>query len=435
MTYPIKMTSIKTLLYSSILILTSTQLAHARPQPPKQPKFDFISIPVEKPNTEAVHQFPLVDTGQITSFNNYSAIASPKKGDNFYGQDAQHKKNKPSYTNNHDGTITDNVTGLIWQQSFEVMSYQQAVEKLKSFNLTNKTDWRLPNIKEAYSLMLFNGVDISAKDMSRTGKNRKPFIDINDFDFEYGANGKRPIDVQMLTSTVYQGTTMGGNQTLFGVNLADGRIKGYPLMDPRTRTGKMYTVRFVRGDTNYGKNHFKNNKNGTISDLATSLMWQQNDNQQAISWQAALKLAQTRNKENYLGHNDWHLPNAKELQSIVDYSRSPSKTHSAAINPLFSVTSIIDEGGKKNYPFYWTSTTHQNQQGGGSAVYVCFGEALGFFKPPMSKGTAKLEDVHGAGAQRSDPKVGNASDFPQGFGPQGDVRRINHYVRLVRDMD
>ncbi|MCL1127722.1 hypothetical protein [Shewanella surugensis] len=42
---------------------------------------------------------------------------------------------------------------------------------------------------------------------------------------------------------------------------------------------------------------------------------------------------------------------------------------------------------------------------------------MGFFKPPMSKGQAKLEDVHGAGAQRSNPKVGNASNFPQGFGP------------------
>ena len=41
-------------------------------------------------------------------------------------------------------------------------------------------------------------------------------------------------------------------------------------------------------------------------------------------------------------------------------------------------------------------------------------------------------DVHGAGAQRSDPKVGDAGDYPQGHGPQGDVVRISHYVRMVR---
>jgi hypothetical protein len=54
-----------------------------------------------------------------------------------------------------------------------------------------------------------------------------------------------------------------------------------------------------------------------------------------------------------------------------------------------------------------------------------------------------LRDVHGAGAQRSDPKSGSytsfylglnqAGDSVYGQGPQGDVIRINNYVRLVRD--
>ena len=43
-------------------------------------------------------------------------------------------------------------------------------------------------------------------------------------------------------------------------------------------------------------------------------------------------------------------------------------------------------------------------------------------------------DVHGAGAQRSDPKTGDASDYEGGRGPQGDVVRIDNYVRLVRDI-
>ena len=40
-------------------------------------------------------------------------------------------------------------------------------------------------------------------------------------------------------------------------------------------------------------------------------------------------------------------------------------------------------------------------------------------------------DVHGAGAQRSDPKTGSASDYPTGHGPQGDAIRIENYVRCV----
>jgi hypothetical protein len=44
-------------------------------------------------------------------------------------------------------------------------------------------------------------------------------------------------------------------------------------------------------------------------------------------------------------------------------------------------------------------------------------------------------DVHGAGAQRSDPKKGDPATFPHGRGPQGDVVRIYNYVRAVRSID
>ena len=74
-------------------------------------------------------------------------------------------------------------------------------------------------------------------------------------------------------------------------------------------------------------------------------------------------------------------------------------------------------------------------------VYVCFGESLGWMKPP-SLSYYILFDVHGAGAQRSDPKSGSYTNYflgynqsgqpVYGFGPQGDVVRINNYVRLVR---
>lgn len=41
-------------------------------------------------------------------------------------------------------------------------------------------------------------------------------------------------------------------------------------------------------------------------------------------------------------------------------------------------------------------------------------------------------NVHGAGAQRSDPKSGDAADYPFGLGPQGDEIRIENLVRCVR---
>ena len=41
----------------------------------------------------------------------------------------------------------------------------------------------------------------------------------------------------------------------------------------------------------------------------------------------------------------------------------------------------------------------------------------------------QIMDVHGAGAQRSDPKIGSARI---GHGPQGDAQRVQNYGRLVR---
>ncbi len=53
---------------------------------------------------------------------------------------------------------------------------------------------------------------------------------------------------------------------------------------------------------------------------------------------------------------------------------------------------------------------------------------------PPNSGNFQLVDVHGAGAQRSDPKFGDPDDWPYGHGPQGDVIRIYNHIRLVRDL-
>jgi hypothetical protein len=213
------------------------------------------------------------------------------------------------------------------------------------------------------------------------------------------------------------------------VNFADGRIKGYGIGTTVQGTNKTFYARFCRGNTDYGKNSFTDNSDGTITDSATGLMWAQNDSGNGMNWEDALAYAQTKNDENYLGYSDWRLPNAKELQSLVDYSRSPDATGSAAIDPLFTCTQITDLAGQADYPWYWSSTTFLRFDGSAAfAVYVAFGEGLG-----SMDGTTVI-DVHGAGCQRSDPKDGSEADYPLiGDGPQGDVIRVFNYVRLVRD--
>ncbi|UCE58889.1 MAG: DUF1566 domain-containing protein [Phycisphaerales bacterium] len=264
-----------------------------------------------------------------------------------------------------------------------------------------------------------------------------PFIDTDYFDFVYGdeSAGERIIDAQYWSSTEYVGTVFNGMAAVFGVNFADGRIKGYPRDTGPGGTMTQF-VRCVRGNTDYGANNFQDNGDDTVTDLATGLMWMKNDSGAGYDWEAALDYA---GNLSFAGHDDWRLPNAKELQSIVDYTRSPTTTNSPAIDPIFNATSILDEGGSTNCPFYWASTTHENWTGtpGAFGTYVAFGQALGFLllPPPAPPGTYELQDVHGAGAQRSDPKTGDPGDWPNGNGPQGDVVGIFNYVRAVRDAE
>jgi hypothetical protein len=173
--------------------------------------------------------YTIVDTGQTKYYDNTREIRSPKAGEAFFGQDANYGGNQPSYKNNGDGTISDLNTGLMWTQNpGGKKTYRQAAAGASKGKVGGFTDWRLPSVKELYSLILFSGTD---PDPQSTNTSRLvPFIDVGYFKFQYGnpENGDRVIDSQFATSTIYRGTTMGGNKTMFGVNFADGRIKGYP---------------------------------------------------------------------------------------------------------------------------------------------------------------------------------------------------------------
>jgi hypothetical protein len=204
-------------------------------------------------------------------------------------------------------------------------------------------DWRVPTIKELYSLIDYRGGYTGDPATSR------PYIDTKYFDFAYGdgkglgdaAHGRRPIDVQEWSATPYVGKTMGRDDTVFGVNFADGRIKGYPVMDPanRMQTPNRLAVRLVRGNP-YGQNAFKARPD-VVEDHATGLMWQRKNDGTAKSWSAALSYC---THLSLAGYSDWRLPHAKELHSLVDYNRIP------AIDPLFQLSDQT--------AYLWSSTTH-----------------------------------------------------------------------------
>lgn len=390
------------------------------------------------------NSYAIAGTGQSICYDDQVQITCPTSGHPFYGQDAQHAVNQPAYLLSADGlTVYDQVTGLTWQRSPDTSGdgaidagdklnwagTQAYPASLNTMEYGGFSDWRLPTIKELYSLILFSGVDPSGYSGDTSGL--VPFLDTDFFEFAYGdeSAGERIIDSQYASRNLYVDGSMY-SQLLFGVNFADGRIKGYGLSMPGGRE-KTFFVICVRGNTAYGINDLVDNGNGTITDNATGLMWSRDDSggdaPSGLNWEEALAWVEGLNAAGYLGHADWRLPNVKELQSLLDYERSPGTTGSAAIDPLFNATGIVNEGGQEDYPFYWSSTTHANFLGGPSAAYLSFGRALGYMDWSWM-------DVHGAGAQRSDPKVGDPTQFPHGRGPQGDAIRIYNFVRPVRDV-
>jgi len=174
-------------------------------------------------------------------------------------------------------TVHDNVTGLIWTQSPDLdgdgdidvddklafTDAQTYVVALNALYYGGCSDWRLPEIKELYSLIDFRGTDPPPEGSNTAGL--IAFVDSDYFAFAYGDTdaGERIIDAQFLSSTEYVGTVMGGDSAIFGVNLADGRIKGYPA-------DKTHFAYFVRGNLDYGMNDFTDNAAGSgYADPAT----------------------------------------------------------------------------------------------------------------------------------------------------------------------
>ncbi len=87
------------------------------------------------------------------------------------GEDGEHQAGvawpTPRFTDNGDGTVTDNLTGLIWLKEANcpagTKTWQEALDWVVLLNFTSiactdyaaqtHSDWRLPNIKELLSLV------------------------------------------------------------------------------------------------------------------------------------------------------------------------------------------------------------------------------------------------------------------------------------------
>ncbi|MFC1702989.1 DUF1566 domain-containing protein [Patescibacteria group bacterium] len=368
------------------------------------------SVP-ESPHTDVVIEAPsetvevsvarrIVSTGLSACYDNDQKIACPTEGQVFFGQDGNYAGVDATYTTTG-GVTTDVHTGLMWEKAHNPVriSFYDAKARCEALTLAGYEDWRMPSISELFSIVDFSG-----------GVGYKPYLDEAHFDIEFpeesileGDPNASTHRVEMMgqtwSGTVYTGNLWGkGEESAFFYNFLDGRIKA-------AETNGRVTLfhRCVRGDA-YGGNGLVDNKDGTVMDHDTGLMWQKTDDGIGRDWEASLGYCEG---VVLAGYDDWRLPDAKELQSIVDYSRN---------DPALDID-IFDQ--KDLNGWFWSSTTHGDDIT--QAVYVCFGKCV------AADGT----DVHGAGAQRSDPKAGDPQEFTS-QGGQGDDIRIENYARCVR---
>ena len=247
----------------------------------------------------------------------------PEEGEDFYGQDAHYTINTPDLTDNNDGTVTDNLTGLLWEQKTEgnepiILSYNDAQAYCENLSLGDSDDWRVPTRKE-YSTLI---------NMSRLS----PSLDITYFPY-YTSSATT---IHYWTASDYHDDPT----KVWKMQLSWGIIEVASKQE-------MNKIRCVSGAPEPAPS-YTDNGDGTVTDNVTSLMWEQKtadggsgDKERTYTWKDSLAYCEDLIMGSF---SDWRLPNPKELERIVDLEKS---------SPAVDTTYFPNT---KN-GFYWTGTS------------------------------------------------------------------------------
>lgn len=288
--------------------------------------------------------------------------------DDFYGQDNNYKINAPSYikldsqgkevasTSASWSMIKDNITGLFWavkeigngspnytnpHDADNTYAWDNVdsdfLTKLndESFPFGGFKDWKLPTIQELHLIVNYAGTS--------------PFI--RD-DYFPGMLSK------YWTSTLYK----GDEAQAWYVDFEEGG-----KIDYASKTEDYYVIA-VRGGSSPAADRLIDNEDGTITDIDTGLMWLKGDipvpsdpttwgEGKALDWEGALLACESID---FAGHDDWRLPNKKEIFSIIDASKNaPAMDDDKFLTPAAE---------------YWSSTSYytddDDDANDGNAWYV-----------------------------------------------------------------
>jgi len=224
-----------------------------------------------------------------------------------FGEDSDYTINAPSFTDNGNGTVTDNITGLMWQKvDAGEMTWDNAVAGATTLSLGGLTGWRLPTPAEAFSIL---------------NHGRNPALDSTYFQ-------SNPSGTSQYWWT---NDTYGTDTTRVWSTNSGGGIGPHAKTQTVSAGGtSRFCARYVRGAAPTVGHNYYNNGDGTITDTDTGLMWTQIPGA-AMNWNAALAYAEALTTATY---TDWRLPNVKELQSLVDITMTTATTAATAKTAL-----------------------------------------------------------------------------------------------------
>lgn len=111
---------------------------------------------------------------------------------------------------------------------------------------------------------------------------------------------------------------------------------------------------------------YVDNGDGTITDVNTGLMWEKlsddasiHDKDNTFTWANtfAVKMAVLNAGGGFAGHNDWRVPNKKELESILN-----AEVHNPAVSGVFNTGCVpaatVLTGSCTRSSYHWSSSTY-----------------------------------------------------------------------------
>lgn len=164
-----------------ILIFSTVFVQAERPDKPGKPGMDACLAKVDELEQIIAEQQATIEA-LLDAYKNYAPVM--KTGQTkmqWYGDDAVWQRGVeppvPRFTNNGDGTVTDNLTRSVWLEDANCFGEQSWIDALDLSNdlkagdcgLTDgsvKGDWRLPNRNELLSLVDIETGDVHMADVT-----------------------------------------------------------------------------------------------------------------------------------------------------------------------------------------------------------------------------------------------------------------------------